>query len=68
MTIANFETTWPEGADVVIAPAFHSGGTEVTSAFLRRQAAQGSFIVSICEGAEAVAKAGFFEGRTATTH
>ena len=68
MTIADFDATRPDGADVVIVPAFHSGGTEVTSAFLRRQAAQGALIVSICEGAEAVAKAGLFEGRKATTH
>ncbi len=68
MTIAGFEANWPEGADVVIVPAFHSGGTTLTSAFLQRQAAKGAFVVSICEGAEAVAKAGRFEGRKATTH
>jgi putative intracellular protease/amidase len=68
MTIAEFEAARPAGADVVIVPAFHSGGTALTSAFLQRQAAKGAFVVSICEGAEAVAKAGLFEGRTATTH
>lgn len=68
MTIADFEASRPEGADVVIAPAFHNGGTDVTSAFLQRQAAHGAFIVSICEGAEVVAKAGLFEGRRVTTH
>lgn len=68
MTVAEFETTHPRGADAVIVPAFHSRGTAVTTAFIRAQAAQGALIVSICEGSEPVARAGLFDGRAATTH
>lgn len=68
MTIAEFEEAYPHGADAVTVPAFHSRGTEATSAFLLNQAAQGAMIVSICEGSEPVARAGLFDGRSATTH
>lgn len=68
MTVAAFEAAHPRGADAVIVPAFHSRGTEATTAFIRDQAAQGALIVSICEGSEPVARAGLFDGRAATTH
>lgn len=68
MTVAAFEHAHPQGADAVIVPAFHSGGTPATSGFLRRQAALGAMIVAICEGAEPVARAGLLEERAATTH
>ncbi len=68
MTAAEFEAIHPQGADAVIIPAFHRRGTAKTSAFIQSQASRGTLIVSICEGAEPVARAGFFDGRTATTH
>ncbi len=68
MTVAQFERAYPDGADAVIVPAFHSRGSAATTAFIRSQAALGAFIVSICEGSEPVARAGLFDGRAATTH
>lgn len=68
MTVTEFEAAHPRGADAVVVPAFHSRGTEATTAFIRAQAAQGALIVSICEGSEPVARAGLFDGRAATTH
>lgn len=68
MTVAEFEATHPKGADAVIVPAFHSRGTEDTTAFISAQAARGALVVSICEGSEPVARAGLFDGRAATTH
>lgn len=68
MTVAEFEAAQPRGADAVIVPAFHSRGTKATTAFIRSQAALGALVVSICEGSEPVARAGLFDGRTATTH
>jgi len=68
MTLADFKSAYPGGADVVIVPAFHSRGTPATTSFIQAQAALGAMIVSICEGAEPVARAGVFEGRAATTH
>ncbi len=68
MTVAEFAKAYPEGADAVVVPAFHSSGTEDTTVFIRAQAALGAMVVSICEGSEPVARAGLFDGRAATTH
>lgn len=68
MTVEEFEASHPRGADAVVVPAFHSLGTDATTAFLLGQAAKGALIVSICEGAEPVARTGLLDGRTATTH
>lgn len=68
MTVAEFARRYPEGADAVIVPAFHSRGTRATTRFIRDQAALGAMVVSICEGSEPVARAGLFDGRAATTH
>lgn len=67
-TVESFEAEFPEGADVVVVPALHSGGTAATSRFLREQAARGALIVSVCDGAEVVARAGLLDGRAATAH
>lgn len=68
MTVTEFAHRYPEGADAVIVPAFHSRGTRATTRFIRDQAALGAMVVSICEGSEPVARAGLFDGRAATTH
>lgn len=68
MTLTEFGQRYPQGADAVIVPAFHSRGTDVTTRFIRNQAGLGAMVVSICEGAEPVARAGLFDGRAATTH
>jgi AraC family transcriptional regulator, transcriptional activator FtrA len=56
---------------VVVVPAF----PDVTSPenrpvldWIKQQSTQGSFIFSICVGAEAFAATGLLDGRTATTH
>ena len=67
-TIVDFDRTTPEGADVVIVPAMHRQDNPVIVQFLKRQAANGALIVSICDGTWVVANAGLFEGRKATGH
>jgi transcriptional regulator GlxA family with amidase domain len=67
-TIADFDRATPEGADVVIVPAMHRQDNPVILEYLKRQAASGALIVSICDGAWVVANAGLFEGRKATGH
>ena len=67
-TIANFDRATPEGANVVIDPAMHRQDNPVILEFLKRQAANGALIVSICDGAWVVANAGLFDGRKATGH
>ncbi|HEV7734720.1 MAG TPA: DJ-1/PfpI family protein [Candidatus Binatia bacterium] len=67
-TIDAFDRTHPDGADVVVVPAMHDAGNEVTRRWLRTQAARGATIVSICDGALVVAGTGLLDGRRATGH
>lgn len=54
--------------DVVIVPALEIEDDPARNAWLRAQAAQGSRIVSICNGAMVLAAAGLLEDRQATVH
>jgi transcriptional regulator GlxA family with amidase domain len=68
-TTGQFDQELPEGADFVIVPA---GPTDRTApalvSWLQAQSAKGAMIVSICDGALAVARAGLFKGHRATGH
>jgi transcriptional regulator GlxA family with amidase domain len=68
---AELATLLGKAPAVVVIPAF----PDVTSAqnqpvlsWIKQQSARGSFILSICVGAEAFAATGLLDGRTATTH
>ena len=61
-TLEGFDTTTPEGADIVIVPAQADPNDPALIAWVKAQAAKGATIVSICEGARLVAKAGVFDG------
>ncbi len=63
-----FDRTHPGGADVVVVPAMHDAGNEVTRRWLRTQAERGAVIVSICDGALVLAGTGLLDGRRATGH
>ncbi len=67
-TISAFDEAEPAGADIVIVPAQMSPNDPVLIAWLQSQARRGAVIVSVCEGARVVARAGLFEGRRATSH
>lgn len=67
-TLAAFDAASPEGADIVIVPAQMDARDAGLNAWLRDQAARGATIVSICDGAQTVARAGLFDGRRATGH
>ena len=67
-TISAFDQAEPAGADIVIVPAQASPDDAVLIAWLRAQSDRGAVIVSVCEGARVVAKAGLFYGRRATSH
>lgn len=67
-TISAFDKAEPAGADIVIVPAQMSPNDPVLISWLQSQAARGAVIVSVCEGARTVARAGLFEGRRATSH
>ena len=67
-TMAAFDAAHPAGADFVVVPALVDRANPAVLAWLRRQAAHGATIVSICEGAWTVAAAGLLDGRSATSH
>ena len=67
-TMAAFDAAHPAGADYVIVPALVDHENLAVLAWLRRQAAHGATMVSICEGAWALAAAGLLDGRSATSH
>lgn len=68
MTLAELERTRPEGADVVIVPAYAVDEDPARRAWLQAQLRRGARIVAICNGARALAAAGLLEGRAATVH
>lgn len=65
---AGFDARFPEGADIVIVPAMHDPRDEAMLAWLKQQAAKGSLMVSVCEGAQVLAAAGLLDGKRATGH
>jgi putative intracellular protease/amidase len=69
-TVAQFDQRFPDGADYVIVPAvdMHKIDDPALLGWLRSQAGKGATLVSICDGALVVAKAGLFKGRRATGH
>lgn len=67
-TIAAFDSSQPDGADIVIVPAQAHPNGAVLAGWLRSQAARGATIISVCEGARVLAHAGLLEGRRAVTH
>lgn len=54
--------------DVVIVPFMMPAWDPARDAWLRERAKRGARIVSICAGAETLARAGLLDGREATTH
>ncbi len=68
-TLEAFDRAYPDGADYVIVPAFHHDDRSgPVLSWLRQQAASHATIVGICEGARVLGRAGFLDGRAATTH
>ena len=67
-TIAQFDQRYPEGADYLVVPAAGNPEDPVLLDWIRAQARKGATIISICDGALVVAKAGIFKGHRATGH
>jgi putative intracellular protease/amidase len=70
-TVTSFDERFPDGADYVIVPAvmeMDKKSPPVLVDWIKAQAAKGATIVSICDGALTVAKAGLFKGHRATGH
>lgn len=67
-TIAEFDASYPEGADYVVVPALLKPNDPAVIAFLKAQHEKGATIVSICNGTLTMAAAGLLNGRKATGH
>jgi hypothetical protein len=70
-TITSFDDRFPDGADYVIVPAVMTMNSKEPSplvSWIQDQAHKGATLVSICDGALIVAKAGLFKGHRATGH
>jgi putative intracellular protease/amidase len=70
-TVVSFDERFPDGADYVIVPAvmqMDKKAPPVLVDWIKAQADKGASIVSICDGALTVAKAGVFKGHRATGH
>jgi transcriptional regulator GlxA family with amidase domain len=68
LNAAEFDRRFPAGADYVIVPAVAKSGDPILLAWIAAQARKGGTIVSICDGALAVANAGLLKGHRATAH
>jgi putative intracellular protease/amidase len=68
MTVADFDTRHPNGADYVIVPAMSRDDDPAVLQWIRSQAAKGAIIVGVCAGAKIVGAAGLLDGKRATTH
>lgn len=68
MTLEALAKARPQAPDVVIVPAMHRADDPQHSAWLRAQAKAGARVMSICDGAIVLAKAGLLDGRQATVH
>jgi putative intracellular protease/amidase len=67
-TIAEFDAATPAGADIVVVPAMMNDADPRVIAWVKAQYVKGATLVSICEGARILARAGLLEGKSATTH
>ena len=66
--IDQFDARFPDGADYVIVPKVSNSDDERLLAWILAQSRKGGTIVSICDGAFAVARTGLMTGRQATAH
>lgn len=67
-SVAEFDARYPKRADYVVVPAVVRRDDPALLAWIREQAAKGSTLVSICDGALVVAGSGAMDGHRATAH
>ncbi len=68
LTMDEFDSRHPDGADYVIVPAIDKSDDPKLLAWITAQAEKGATTVSICDGALVVAKTGLMRGHRATGH
>lgn len=68
LTLDELDARHPDGVDVVVVPNVLDPDSTVLRDWIRRQAARGARIASICEGARLLAATGLLDGHDATSH
>ncbi|MBI3396261.1 MAG: DJ-1/PfpI family protein, partial [Spirochaetia bacterium] len=64
-SMAEFDQTYPQGADYVFVPAVHNVQAAVLQNWVKAQSAKGAVIVGICDGVWVLAHAGLLDKRRA---
>ena len=67
-TTAQFDASYPDGADYVVVPAMEPSNDPAVVAWIKAQQSKGATIVSICDGSLTLAAAGLLDERRATGH
>jgi putative intracellular protease/amidase len=67
-TTAQFDVSYPEGADYVVVPAMEPRNDPAIIAWIKAQHRKGAKIVSICNGSLTLTAAGLLDERRATGH
>lgn len=67
-TLAEFDSTHPEGPDIVIVPAIHRERDELLGKWIAAHAQSGAILAAVCDGAWVLAHAGLLKGREVTSH
>lgn len=67
-SIADFDSLYPEGADIVIVPAIHNSNNKIIIHWIQNQNNLGATIVGICDGVWTLAHAGLLKDKYATGH
>jgi len=67
-TTAQFDASYPEGADYVVVPAMEPRDDPAVIAWIKAQHGKGAKIVSICNGSLTLSSTKLLDGRRATGH
>lgn len=67
-TVAEFDSSHPDGADYIIVPAMSRDDDPAAMRWIKDQAAKGATVIGVCAGAKVVAEAGLLDNKRGTTH
>ena len=67
-TVAEFDSSHPDGADYIIVPAMSRDDDPAALRWIKDQAAKGAIVIGVCAGAKVVAEAGLLDNKRGTTH
>jgi putative intracellular protease/amidase len=68
VTVAEFDTRHPDGADYVIVPAMIRDDDPAALQWIKSQSAKGATVIGVCVGVKVVAAAGLLDNKRGTAH